>query len=141
MNVQYLENIIGHLGAALRQQVASDDKIIMDHVREAYDSARKAMNDPAYCAVCGEYMPPHAPHMCPGRAACGNEALLTAIRPVIDPEREVSRDLTGAPTVHIELFVSELEALRALAPAISLPLLGKLNVDDPADPMNKRTLA
>ena len=41
--VDHLENIIGHLGAALRQQAPSDDKIIMGHVREAYESAKKAL--------------------------------------------------------------------------------------------------
>ena len=31
-----LEEIIGHLGAALNQQAPSDDKIIMGHVRDAH---------------------------------------------------------------------------------------------------------
>lgn len=43
MNLQHLENVIGHLGAALRQQAPSDDKIIMGHVRDAYAAAQKAL--------------------------------------------------------------------------------------------------
>ena len=43
MKTQHLENIIAHLGAALRQQSPSDDRIIMDHVREAYEAARKLL--------------------------------------------------------------------------------------------------
>lgn len=70
MNLQHLEDVVGHLGAALRQQAPSDDKIIMDHVREAYEAARKALivaegrdhchvagttvgKDIDECAVCG----------------------------------------------------------------------------------------
>ena len=41
--VRHLENIIGNLGSALRQQIPSDDKIIMDNVREAYEAAQKAL--------------------------------------------------------------------------------------------------
>jgi len=43
MNTQ-IENVVGHLGAALRQQAASDDKIIMGHVWDAYEAAKK-VND------------------------------------------------------------------------------------------------
>ena len=70
MPVHHIENIIGHLGAALRQQAPSDDKIIMGHIRDAYDAARKALivareephthaagtmigKDIDECAVCG----------------------------------------------------------------------------------------
>lgn len=66
----HLENIVGHLGAAIRQQSPSDDKIIMEHVREAYEAARNALivlegrehyhvagttigKDIDECAVCG----------------------------------------------------------------------------------------
>lgn len=38
LEAQLLE-VIGHLGAALIQQAPSDDKIIMDHVRDAHDIA------------------------------------------------------------------------------------------------------
>ena len=39
---RFLE-IISHLGAALIQQAACDDKIIMDHVREASEIAKRAL--------------------------------------------------------------------------------------------------
>lgn len=39
-NERLLE-IIGHLGAAVIQRAPSDDKIIMDHVQDAYDIAVK----------------------------------------------------------------------------------------------------
>jgi hypothetical protein len=79
MNVQHLENVVGHLGAALRQQAESDDKIIMSHIQEAYDAAKKALvvaegrdhthvagttvgKDIDECAVCGHDLrhPVHA---------------------------------------------------------------------------------
>jgi hypothetical protein len=31
----HIDELIGHLGAALMQSIPSDDQIIMDHVREA----------------------------------------------------------------------------------------------------------
>lgn len=40
---QHLENIMGHLGAALNQRAPSDDIIIMNHVQEAYNAARTAL--------------------------------------------------------------------------------------------------
>lgn len=40
---RYLDEIIGHLGAALRQQAPCDDKIIMEHVSNAYTTAKKAL--------------------------------------------------------------------------------------------------
>lgn len=43
MSLHHLENVVAHLGAALRQQAPSDDKIIMDHVRDAYEAAQKAL--------------------------------------------------------------------------------------------------
>jgi hypothetical protein len=48
-------------------------------------------------------------------AADAIEKMHAAITPFIDPIREVSRDETGAPTVHVEIFATELEALRAAA--------------------------
>lgn len=41
-----------------------------------------------------------------------DEACIVAIEPFIDPMREVSRDNTGVPTVHIEVFMSEVDRLR-----------------------------
>jgi hypothetical protein len=43
MQVQHLENILGHLGAAIRQRAPSDDKIIMDHIEAAYEATKKAL--------------------------------------------------------------------------------------------------
>lgn len=43
MNAQHLENVVGHLGAAIVQQSPSDDPIIMGHVQAAYDAAKKAL--------------------------------------------------------------------------------------------------
>lgn len=40
-NETQLLEIMGHLGAALIQQAPSDDKIIMDHVRDAHEIATK----------------------------------------------------------------------------------------------------
>ena len=40
---QALLEIAGELGAALVQQSPKDDKIIMDHVREAHDIAKRAL--------------------------------------------------------------------------------------------------
>jgi len=40
---QALLEIAGELGAALVQQSPTDDKIIMDHVREAHDIAKRAL--------------------------------------------------------------------------------------------------
>ena len=37
------------------------------------------------------------------------------IAPFVDPVRELSRSNTGAPTVHIEVFAAEIEALRDLS--------------------------
>ena len=41
--IMHIETVIGNLGAALVQQAPSDDKIIMDHVRDAYEAAKKAL--------------------------------------------------------------------------------------------------
>lgn len=38
-----LEEIVGHLGSCLQQQIDSDDKIIMRHVRDAYHLAYDAL--------------------------------------------------------------------------------------------------
>jgi len=35
-----LSEIIGHLGSAITQSVASDDQIIMDHVKAAHEIAK-----------------------------------------------------------------------------------------------------
>jgi hypothetical protein len=35
-----LDEVIGHLGAAITQSVATDDQIIMDHIRSAYEIAK-----------------------------------------------------------------------------------------------------
>lgn len=35
-----LDEIIGHLGSAITQSVASDDQIIMDHVKAAHEIAK-----------------------------------------------------------------------------------------------------
>ena len=35
-----LSEIIGHLGAAITQSIASDDQIIMDHVKAAHETAK-----------------------------------------------------------------------------------------------------
>lgn len=43
MNLQHLENVICHLGAAIRQRAPSDDPIIMGHVEAAYEAAKKAL--------------------------------------------------------------------------------------------------
>lgn len=56
MKLQHLENIVGHLGAALRQQSPADDKIIMAHVLKAYESAQKALivaENRDHCHVAG----------------------------------------------------------------------------------------
>ncbi len=39
----HLDTVIGNLGAALIQQAPCDDKIIMAHVRDAYEAAKKAL--------------------------------------------------------------------------------------------------
>lgn len=49
---------------------------------------------------------------------CAEEASLMddapeEIRPFIDPERVVSRSASGATTVHIEVFETEIDALRS----------------------------
>lgn len=41
-----LEEIIGHLGAAIQQSIASDDQIIMSHVRNAYAIAKAIRDEP-----------------------------------------------------------------------------------------------
>lgn len=41
-------------------------------------------------------------------------AIRNAVAPFLDPVRVLGRDNTGAPTVHIEVFAAEIEALRAL---------------------------
>lgn len=35
-----LSEIIGHLGTAIAQSIASDDQVIMDHVKAAYEIAK-----------------------------------------------------------------------------------------------------
>lgn len=40
-----LLEIIGHLGAAVIQRAPSDDKIIMDHVQDAYEIALQLRRD------------------------------------------------------------------------------------------------
>lgn len=79
MITRHLESIVGHLGACIQQRTTTDDKIIMDHVQDAYDAARKALivaegrdhchvagttigKDIDECAVCGRDLrdPVHA---------------------------------------------------------------------------------
>ena len=48
--IEQLEEIIGHLGAALNQQAPSDDKIIMGHIREAHAAAKSLLDDILYGA-------------------------------------------------------------------------------------------
>lgn len=56
--------------------------------------------------------------------------LRTRLAPFVDPMREVGRDETGAPTVHVEVFVSELEdavdTLEAMDLHIDNPLYERL---------------
>lgn len=57
-----LLEIYGHLGAALAQSIPSDDQIIMEHVRDAYDIIGdllrsdtvnpRGIADEALCAGC-----------------------------------------------------------------------------------------
>jgi hypothetical protein len=39
-SVALIDEIIGHLGAAISQSIPSDDQIIMEHVRAAHGLAR-----------------------------------------------------------------------------------------------------
>lgn len=43
MSLRHMENVLAHLGACLMQRSKSDDNIIMDHVQDAYDAAKKAV--------------------------------------------------------------------------------------------------
>ena len=70
MTLKYeVEEIIGHLGAALSQETPSDDKIIMGHIRAAYEAAEAIQkginrhyhiagtaigNSADQCAMCGK---------------------------------------------------------------------------------------
>ena len=72
MDLQHLENVIGHLGAALRQQAPSDDKIIMAHVRDAYEAAQKALivaQQRDHCHVAGTTVGKHIDEC----AVCGHD--------------------------------------------------------------------
>lgn len=68
----HLENVIGHLGAALQQQAPCDDKIIMNHVREAYDGAKKALivsEQRPHCHAAGTMIGKHIDEC----AVCGRD--------------------------------------------------------------------
>lgn len=109
MKTQHLENVIGHLGLALCQQAASDDKIIMGHVRDAYEAAQKALI------------------VIEGRDHC--HAAGTMVGKDIDECAVCGRDIRDP--IHAQKPKS-LDALLA-----ALPVIGVLNVDNPHDPRHK----
>jgi hypothetical protein len=89
MKTKHIENVIAHLGAALIQRAACDDEIIMGHIQDAYEAAKKALiviEGRRHYHVCGTTAGLHI-DTC---AVCGNDLRNTAHIAALSPSPHVA---------------------------------------------------